>query len=147
VNIEPTFEIAVLVLTCIGLFFVVSAFGLRVSCDLANRLGRWSGRVAPLGPVPYRHALGVVFLAVVVLSLGSGIEQSAAAWAGGYFGETVVRTAATVCEWLLFGVLVAAGLASLQPQRNRLVFVAAAIHVALVIGGGYALAAIIAAVR
>ncbi|MEX2187585.1 MAG: hypothetical protein WD875_12355 [Pirellulales bacterium] len=137
----PTLESVYLVLLSLAIFFVATTFALRLGCHVANGVGGWSGRFAPLSPVSYRVCLRIVLLPVVALSIASGVEEPLiASLAAVHVDEKAVRFAASILEWFVFAALVASGLSDLQPTRNRLVILAAVLHVCLLLAGAYGLA-------
>lgn len=142
----PAMQSVYVLLLWLAVFFAVTAIALRLGCRFANGIGGWSGRFAPLTMISWGDCFRIVLLPVFVLSLIGGAEASSIATLSRYADERVVRIAASILEWFAFGALVAWGLSNLQPVRNRLILLATAIQIALVVAVGYGLAQLAAAI-
>ncbi len=119
-----------------AILYAVSAFVLRLSCVLANSVGRVAGPAAGPAfrmPIPgYWATLGILFAACFLMGiLESTVYSVTSLFGGGCLEGQFARAATLTAEMLLFALLIAGWLRP-QPQVPRsLALLAALLYVIL----------------
>ena len=122
-------------------FYAVSGLLLRFSCGLANYAGRWSPQWPAIQIPRYRTCVEIVFgVASIYGLLCAAFDSLITSWVADFFAKRTWNAIASVVEILLVAKLVAWGLSNEQPSPTRLVTLASAFHLLLIVASCYAVA-------